>query len=184
MKGQCQVSVAQPEAPSQPRPLQSPPVPAPGWQRWSGGFKNVRFFRSPSHPLCCIPGRGRRRSASVSPGPAHFHPEEHSEMPVNVCRNQPSKCALVTASPALAKASNRQLNKRYWVKPNAGARRPRPAPAPDLTPAPPPLTRSARTPCRGAVCSARLRRAPLLGPPPPKLRRFRTSETRLPQGTA
>lgn len=54
-------------------------------------------------PTPCIPGRGPRRSASVSPGPAHFHPEEHSEMPVNVCRNQPSKCALFYSLACLGK---------------------------------------------------------------------------------
>ena len=84
-------------------------------------------------------------------------------MPVSVCKDQPSKRALVTASPALAKAGNCQLHKPSWVEPSAGARRPRPS-GPRRTPTPRSLTRSAREACRWRRgCSGRLRCAPLLG---------------------
>lgn len=71
------------------------------------------------------PGRGARRFASVSTGPAHFHPGGFR----NACvwRNQTSKPTLVTASPALANASNCQLSKWSWDELTAGVRRPRPA---------------------------------------------------------
>lgn len=118
------------------------------------------FLALPSTPG--IPGKGARRFASVSPE-AHFHPKEHSEMRLSAWRNQPSKCALVTASPALANASNCRLNKPSRVELSAAERRPLPAPALDVPPVP---CRSVRQgalgdPVGGRRGSLRQRCAPL-----------------------